>query len=758
MKPHRRCHGATRAAALALLGWSTIALAGCSEGGSGEAELGGDAQRERVSGGDSGPAPGTLRMASRLAALQEMSDYSSRVAALDATPRPTGLRESLMFGARRGYYLLNAGDHDAAARELLTQLRAADSAGPGQVPREFHRDLRNLLGMAALWGAIQGVCLEETASCLFPPRPESFPPQSRDRLAYAARMYESVLRDDPDDLIAVWMLNLAQMARGLHPDSVPAPWRIPPSGFSDEEDFPRFTEIGKAHGVDMRGHAGGSLMEDFDGDGDLDLMASSRYLADQMRYWRNDGGRFVDRTAEAGLLGLVGGLNLVQADYDNDGDVDVFVLRGAWLADGQPNSLLRNEGNGRFADVSEEAGVLSVHPTQTAAWGDYDNDGWVDLFVGNETEMLVTPPRLHPSELYRNNRDGTFTDVADEAGVTVMGFVKASAWGDYDNDGRLDLFVSRYKEPNFLYHNEGPDARGVWRFVERGKTAGVEEPAASFPAWFFDYDNDGWLDIFVSGFLPEAGHVVADYLGREGAGETPRLYRNRGDGTFENVTRAVGLDRVVYTMGSNFGDLDNDGWLDIYLGTGDPDLRTIVPNRMFLNASGRRFLDVTVAGGFGHMGKGHAVSFGDLDHDGDQDLYAVMGGAVEGDVGRNVLFLNPGHAASWVTLRLEGVKSNRSAIGARIAVTVDVPAGERTYHVMAGSGGSFGGSSLQQEIGLGDAMSIRAIRIRWPGSGAVDTYLNPPLGRFLDIREGAAAPAIPEIPLQPLASGGSANP
>ncbi len=757
-----RLRAAGRAARLGLFGVAALALAGCGERAPEESEGREGPLGEVASGGGAGapgePAPGTLRMAARLAVLEEISDYNSRVDALDATPRPTGLRESLMFGARRAYYLLNAGEHDAAAQELLRQLRAADDAPPGEVPPDFHRDLRNLLGMAALWGAIQGACLEETAACLFPPRPESFPPESRDRLDYAALMYESVVREDPDDLVAVWMLNLAQMARGLHPDSVPAPWRILPSRFSEEAGFPRFAEVGEAHGVDMPGHAGGSVMEDFDGDGDLDLMASSRYLDDQMRYWRNDAGGLVDRTAQAGLLGLVGGLNLVQADYDNDGDVDVFVLRGAWLADGQPNSLLRNEGDGTFADVSEEAGVLSVHPTQTAAWGDFDNDGWLDLIVGNETEMLVRPPRLHASELFRNNRDGTFTDVAEQAGVTVMGFVKAVAWGDYDNDGRLDLYVSRFKEPNLLFHNEGPDAGGAWRFVERGEAAGVDGPEASLPAWFFDYDNDGWLDIFVSSYLPEAGDVVADYLGREDPGETPRLYRNRGDGTFEDVTRAVRLDRVLYVMGSNYGDLDNDGWLDLYLGTGDPDLRTMVPNRMFRNDAGRRFLDVTVAGGFGHMAKGHAVAFGDLDHDGDQDLYVALGGAMEGDVGRNVLFVNPGHAARWVTLRLEGVTANRSAIGARIAVTVEAPGGERTHHVTAGSGGSFGGSSLQQEIGLGDATAIRTIRIVWPGSGTVDTYPNPPLDRFLRIREGDAAPSLPEVPLQPLAVGELAHP
>ena len=188
----------------------------------------------------------------------------------------------------------------------------------------------------------------------------------------------------------------------------------------------------------------------------------------------------------------------------------------------------------------------------------------------------------------------------------------------------------------------------------------------------------------------------------------PALYRNRGDGTFENVTAAAGLATIMPTMGSNYGDLDNDGYPDLYLGTGDPTLEMLVPNRVFRNAGGR-FEEVTAAGGFGHVQKGHGVSFGDIDHDGDQDVFMVLGGAFEGDVAQNVLLLNPGHGNAWVTLRLRGTDANRLGIGARIAVAVDTPRGARTIHALAGSGGSFGASTLQQEIGLGDATRIREL-------------------------------------------------
>jgi hypothetical protein len=190
-------------------------------------------------------------------------------------------------------------------------------------------------------------------------------------------------------------------------------------------------------------------------------------------------------------------------------------------------------------------------------------------------------------------------------------------------------------------------------------------------------------------------------------------------------------------MGANFGDLDNDGWLDIYVGTGEPDYRALVPNRVFRSAGGERFLEVTSSGGFGHLGKGHGVAFGDLDGDGDQDIYQVIGGAREGDVGKNILFENPGHGNRWLTLRLEGVRANRSGIGARVTVRVETPDGPRAIHRLVGSGGSFGASSLQLEIGLGNATALDEIEIRWPG-GESEVHRGLFLDRVYRIVEGDA--------------------
>ena len=371
------------------------------------------------------------------------------------------------------------------------------------------------------------------------------------------------------------------------------------------------------------------------------------------------------------------------------------------------------------------AGVLSFHPTQTAVWFDLDGDGWLDLFIGNET--VQGGAASHPCELYRNNRDGTFTEMAQAAGVAVRAYVKGVASADYNNDGRPDLYLSILGRPNRLFRNDGPapgaaDARSGWRFTDTAAEAGVQLPIESFPCWFFDYDNDGWEDLFVCGYrIDNVGDIAADYLGLPGKGERAKLYRNRGDGTFADVTREARLDRVLHAMGSNFGDLDNDGWLDFYLGTGDPDLLSVIPNRMFRNAGGQRFQDVTTSGGFGHLQKGHGVSFADIDNDGDQDVFEDMGGAVTSDVYPNVLFSNPGHGHHWLKLQLEGVTANRSALGARLKITVRDPSGNRQIHRTLSTGGSFGGNPLRQDIGLGDATAIETLEIRWPGSGTLQT-------------------------------------
>jgi len=639
--------------------------------------------------------------------------------------------------------------HSGRTEEALKMLQALESDARANDPvgwRKSETAARMLEVAAFLRMAEDQNChLSNTHdACLAPIRGQGVHVR-REGSTRAVQALTEILAAEPDNLRARWLLNIAHMTLGTYPAGVPARQRIPASAFASAFPLPRFDNVAREAGLDLYALSGGAILEDFDGDGRLDLMVSSIGFADQLRYFHNAGnGTFEDWTERAGLTGEVGGLNLIQADYNNDGFVDVLVLRGGWLGtQGRfPLSLLRNNGDGTFTDVTREAGVLRFAPTQTAAWLDYDGDGWLDLFVGNES----TPGDEHPCELYHNRGDGTFRNVAQESGVAFAGFVKGVVSGDYDNDGRPDLYVSVFGGDNLLLHNDGPSGAagtaGGWHFTNVAAAAGVTAPRASFGTFFFDYDNDGWLDLFVAGYgrrsadgLPVVEDVAADYLGLPSDGETGRLYHNEG-GTFRDVTKEANLSKVVPAMGLNFGDLDNDGWLDVYLGTGTPDLGMLVPNRMFRNAEGRAFQDVTTAGDFGHLQKGHAVCFGDVDNDGDEDIFEEMGGAFLADKARSTLYENPGSANGWLGLELEGVRSNRRAMGARIKVVLDGAAGPRFLYRTVGSGGSFGASPLRQEIGIGPASRVERVEVFWPVTGETQKIEGLAPRHRYHIREG----------------------
>lgn len=536
------------------------------------------------------------------------------------------------------------------------------------------------------------------------------------------------------NLSARWLLNIAFMTIGGYPDQVPEPYLLPPRAFESGNEIPRFVNVAPTLDLATFDMCGGVIAEDFDNDGYLDIVVSTWDVEGQIRFFRNNqNGTFSERTEEAGLLGLYGGLNIIQADYDNDGNIDIFVLRGAWLREHgrHPNSLLRNNGGGQFTDVTFEAGLGNVHyPSQTASWGDYDNDGDLDLYVGNETSRTLRAP----SQLFRNNGDGTFTDLAPFAGVMNHGYAKAVIWGDYNGDRLLDLYVSNSGGNNRLYRNTG---RGT--FVDEARRLGVSRPIESFPAWFWDFDNDGTLDLYVAAYVAGIEHLAASALELPINIELAHLYRGTTEGSFEEVSGQYNLVRPNAAMGANFGDLDNDGYLDFYLGTGYPPYHSLMPSVMYRNQNGTGFSDVTYAGGFGHLQKGHGVFFADLDHDGDQDIFEQMGGAFPGDRFGNVLYENPGFGNHWITIKLVGTRSNRSAIGARIRANILESGIPRSIYRHVNSGGSFGANPLRQTIGLGKAARIETLEVFWPTTGLTQHFTDLPVDQIIQIVEGEAS-------------------
>jgi len=675
----------------------------------------------------------------------------ARVAEIIAQGPGAGLQGRMTYQGQLSEQLLYAGRFAEAADSLSSLLAAIDDAGMG-VPAEFRRTIAELRASVYLKWAEQQACVDDgqVDRCLFPVRGEDAGPGAQIALE-AVRAYAALLEEEPGDAESRWLMNIAAMLAGTYPGGLPDGSAMPPDAFRSTGDVGRFVDRAADVGLAAAGHAGGAILDDFDRDGDLDAMLSGWLLEDPLLYFENVGGRFEDRTSEAGLDGFFGGLNMKHADYDNDGFLDVLVLRGAWLPFGHPNSLLRNRGDGSFEDVTEVAGLLDPNSSQTADWADFDGDGWIDLYVGNESSGR----RRTPNQLFHNQGDGTFRNIALGSGADVVGFVKGVAWGDYDNDGDPDLYVSRMGEPNVLLRNEGPSETSGWLFRDVTEEAGVSEPVVSFPVWFWDYDNDGWLDLYASAYRAEVADVAAEYLGQSHSGDLPALYRNAGDGTFRNVAEALGVDRIQYAMGANYGDLDADGFLDFYVGTGDPGYEMVVPNRAFRNAGGRAFEDVTTSGGFGHIQKGHAIAFGDVDADGDQDILVNMGGATQADRARNVLFENPGQGNASVTLRLEGTDANRAAIGARIRVELESPEGVRTVHAVVSGGSSFGANSLQQVIGVGRATAIREVQVEWPGIARdSQTFSGVGIGGSWLLRQGTEAPIAQERVPVPLGTGG----
>lgn len=574
-----------------------------------------------------------------------------------------------------------------------------------------------------------------TESCLFPIKGGGIH-KNKMGSQKAIEIYKEILKVFPNDLQSKWLLNVAYMTLGEYPTGVPAQFLIPPKVFEPEYNLPVFENISMNVGLDVNELAGGVIVDDFNNDGFIDVLVSSWGLFGQLHYFESDGnGGYTEKTETSGLTGLTGGLNMIQADYDNDGFLDFYIIRSAWSGYkwmGQlPNSLVKNNGDGTFSDVTISSGMYAPHPTQSAVWFDFNADGWLDVFVGNETH---SPQELNPAQFFINQKDGTFKDVAPQLNLNITNYIKGVTAADANNDGWEDLYISILDGPNKLFINRGGTALENWKFEEISASANVSEPLESFPTWFFDYNNDGWEDIFVSCYdrylLKECSEeVTADYLGLKSKSDFPRLYENNKNESFANKTQKANLDRILPTMGCNYGDIDNDGYLDFYLSTGAPDYRSITPNRMFRNNQGKTFQDATYSGNFGHIQKGHGIGFADLDNDGDQDIYAVMGGSVSGDIFQNALFENPGNNNQWITLRLKGTTSNRSAIGARIKITVENKDGSfRDIYNTLSSGGSFGANSLQAEIGLGDCKTIKNIAVNWPNGeyayvdyGTVDT-------------------------------------
>jgi len=572
--------------------------------------------------------------------------------------------------------------------------------------------------------------------------------QKQDLSRRAAQVWTRLLDQyAPDDDLYRWLLNFSLMTVHEFPAGVPARYRINTpfiDAFYGERaramraKYPwlHFTDRARELGIENFGAGRGLAVEDFDRDGDLDVVTTGKDFS--VHYYRNDGGRFTDVTAGSGLAGLMQPFTISQADYDNDGWIDLLVA----LPYDHP-VLLRNRGNGTFEDVTASSGLLAGLPEGGLAaswvmtWADVDNDGDLDLFISNWAfrmplvKGIMARPRMD-STLFINDGHGHFHNGNAEFGLHDLLHDKyfiGSTFGDYDGDGFPDLFLSSpLRGTSVLLHNEGGR-----RFVPSDAFTRTE-PA--FTSAFLDVDHDGRLDLFQAGFGDAHTSVTQAVFGKhrkDYATNHSTILLQGADGRFTAHDEFFGGgDMPMGTMGTGFGDLNNDGCYDFYLGTGNPEPWFILPNLMYVGVmeGGRctgRMDNVSMLEGFGNVQKGHGVVFFDFDGDGRQDVFSALGGMWPSDRWVSQLFVNESDVRNeWIKIRLRGRRTNYYGVGARIEVRARSASGRpivRFATISQGTG--FGSAPLLAHIGLADAVTVDGVEVFWPASGCRHTYAAP---------------------------------
>ena len=453
------------------------------------------------------------------------------------------------------------------------------------------------------------------------------------------------------------------------------------SSYSQVRSFTtaHFAEVATAAGVNDAGTGEGVAWGDYDSDGDQDLYVVNYGSANRL-YRNNGNGAFSEVGASAGVDDSGNGDGAAWGDYDNDGDLDLY------LANNGANRLYRNNGNGSFAEVGSSAGVADAGYGQGVAWADYDWDSDLDLYVVNYGSA---------TRLYRNNNNGTFTEVGAAAGVADTGSGYNPAWGDYDNDGDPDLYVTN-NGVNRLYRNNNDGT-----FSEVGAAAGVAAAGYGTGATWGDYDNDGDLDLY-----------AVDH------GNANRLYRNNGNGAFSEVGSSAGVDAAGAGYGVAWGDYDNDGDLDLYVANYGS------ANRLYRNNNNGTFTEIGVGAGVADAGNGVGVAWADYDGDGDLDLYLVNQGA-------NLLYRNNGNTNRWLQVKLNGTNSNKSGIGAKVSATAN---GITQRREVEGGGGFLSQSSLPVAFGFGGTTTVNQLTLTWP-SGVVQTLSNVATNQVLTLSD-----------------------
>lgn len=572
--------------------------------------------------------------------------------------------------------------------------------------------------------------------------------------------------------------------------------------------YPAFLNEKMAFGM-IRYGPGGISTADVNNDGFYDLFVPDGV---ESRLFLNNGdGTFRDETKAAGLSGLDGASTGIFGDFDNDGQKDLFVSRTF-----KPNQLFHNNGNGTFTDVTSKSGINEDCCTTAASWGDYDNDGFLDLYVGRYLDPRKAIPTTfyarngEPNQLYHNNGNGTFTNVTEQAGVGDLGLNLGTTFGDYDDDGYLDIYVVNDFGRKTLYHNE---RNGT--FTDVTVKSGTLDYGAGMSASFGDYDNDGRLDLYVANIRSEtrwyaeaptvyrymlnswkqsvwmsdmplyfqifrqSGFGFVDVFRQMASGNT--LMRNRGDGTFEDVTWKAGANPLGWFWGSGFADFDNDGWQDIYSANGwvynkegteiemeflnnvvskqdvyktglffdpnyfkDQSWHGWERNRHLRNNGDGTFTEIGRPAGTDLILNSRGIAVADFWNRGRLDIAVAASDDKHALLKNNVV-----SDRHWLAVELVGTSTNRDAVGARVYIR---EGGKTQLREVTGGDGYGSQNSLRQYFGLGEKATVAELVVKWPKTGKEQTFKDVAADRIIRITEGSDAVEAPQyVPAAPAA-------
>lgn len=469
-----------------------------------------------------------------------------------------------------------------------------------------------------------------------------------------------------------------------------------------------FTDVANTLGLAGADSSHGLAFGDYDNDGDYDLYITN-FDSPSILARNNGDGSFTDVTLATGAVGPDEATGVAWGDYNNDGWVDLYIA-----SDRDGDRLYQNQGDGTFVDVTEAAGVSDARQTRGVSWADYNNDGYLDLFLANRYG------RDRSDALFKNNGDGTFTDVAPELGLIDQVSTFGGIWFDYDNDRDQDLYLAIDFGDDRFYINNGDGT-----FTDATEAAGFGPPEHAMGVAIGDSDNDLDLDLFVDNNQDGTNAMHGPSL----------LFRNNSDGTFTEVTLEVGLeDRNTVDWGTNFIDYDNDGDLDLAVVAGAL-LSDGQANVLWQNDGFGQFSEVTDSTFTSHNGAAYGSAWSDYDQDGDLDWFI----ANELDQA-NVVFRNDGPVANWLAIKPQGMMSNRDGIGARIELTAN---GLTQVREISGGASYLSQDPAEAWFGLADASEVDSLIIYWP-SGQIDQLTNVAINQRHFIQEGQTQVTGPE--------------